>query len=495
MSRLFWVPVALLALASAAHAETRLFSVRTSQQGVSVVQAARNGIDLPVAGQNSGATFFRIDNPQGAVPCNNRIRFVTSAGQSLDRVIDMCASNWDVTLNVGGTGTAPTPAPAPTPVPVVKPAPAPKPVAPPAATATVAVSGIQPVAIAIDDPNSTITNVFLRGQEVPIVNRADPYVQINLLGGAQGFACARDLGLALSDGRRIARDVDVCASGFVVVVPLTGGPRPPAPAANIRPRTTFQPLPQAPAPAPQPEPQPMPLPAGPELVTGMQWLFSAAGQNASLAYALPNSDGGEFAAVCQLRSRNIQITLTRSADELGPGATVPVTFTAGAFTRTYTAGGSEISELDGLSHPLINVTVADPLWASLIKERTVAIAVGSTPPYALSLSGSSPQVKQFLAACSPAPPPPPPLPSSGLPPPQGPAGGAIGYACDDGSYISVTFGGNTAAVYDQGSTPVVLFAVPSQQGARWVAGASQLVGLGEQVYWTVGGYTRACARG
>jgi hypothetical protein len=494
MSRLLWVPVALLAFVSSAQAETRLFSVRTSQTGVTIVQAARNGVDLPVAGQNAGATFFRLDNPQGAVPCNNRIRFVTSAGQSLDRVIDLCATNWEVTLSVGG-GTAPAPTPAPAP----KPAPQATTTAPAPAATTVAITGTQPVAIATDDPNATITNVFLRGQEVPIVARAEPYVQINLLGGAGGFACTRDIGLALSDGRRIARDVDVCATSFVVVVPLTGGPRPPAPPANFRPRAAFQPLPQAQAQPPQlpPEPQPLPdtQPVGPELVDNMQWLFSAPGPNASLAYAIPNTDASEFSAVCALHSRKIQITLSRSADELGPGGTVPVQFSAGDYTQTYNASGSQVSELDSLSHPVINLSATDPLWAALIKERAVSIGIGSTPEYALSLSGSAQQVKQFLAACSPAPPPPPPLPSSGLPPPQGPAGGAIGYACDDGSYISVTFGGNTAAVYDQGSTPVVLFAVPSQQGARWVAGASQLVGLGEQVYWTVGGYTRACARG
>jgi hypothetical protein len=239
----------------------------------------------------------------------------------------------------------------------------------------------------------------------------------------------------------------------------------------------------------------------------MQWLFSASGANATVAYALPNTDASEFTAACALRSRQVSVTLTRSADELGPGGTVPVNITAGAFSRAYTATGSQVSELDGISHPLIRMSVADPLWAALIKEKTVTFAIGSSAPYALSLAGSSAQVKQFLAACSPpAPVPSPPMvmqePSEILPPPQnlppprpGPAAAAIGYACDDGSYISVAFSGDTAAVYDQGSAPVVLFAAPSSQGSRWIAGQSQLVGFGEQVYWTERGYTRACRRG
>jgi hypothetical protein len=496
MSRLLWTLLALLAFDAAAHAETRLFTVRTTQPGVTVIQATRNGADLPVAGQNGGATFFRIDNPQGAVPCSNRIRFVASNGQVVDRLVDLCANNWELTLAVSAGTTTPPPAASALPA-----------ASPPAQTQTTTrvnppPSATQPVAIATDDPNATITNVFLRGQEVPIVNRADPYVQINLLGGPQGFACQRDLGLALSDGRRIARDVDVCASNFLVVVALTGGPRPPEPPANVRPRATFQPLPQGPAVQLVPQtPSPPPVP-GPEMVTNMQWLFSAEGANASFAYAIPNTDASEFTAVCALRSRQITVTLSRSADELGPGGSVPVTFTAGTFAKTYTATGSEVSELDSLSHPVLRLTVADPLWAALIKEKAVTIQIGSSPAYALSLSGSAVQAKQFLAACSPAPPPPPPVSQFPMPGPQfpmpqpGPAATTIGYACDDGSTLNVAFDQDTAVVYEAGTPPIVLYSVPSDQGSRWVAGASQLVGLGEQVYWTrQGGYTRACARG
>jgi hypothetical protein len=72
----------------------------------------------------------------------------------------------------------------------------------------------------------------------------------------------------------------------------------------------------------------------------------------------------------------------------------------------------------------------------------------------------------------------------------------MGYACDDGSTLNVAYDQDTAVVYEAGTPPIVLYSVPSDQGSRWVAGASQLVGLGEQVYWTrQGGYTRACARG
>ncbi|MEJ0012057.1 MAG: MliC family protein [Bauldia sp.] len=490
MWRVLWASLALAVWASAApwaaHAETRLFTVRTTLPGVTVVEATRNGADLPVAGTNAGATFFRIDNPQGAVPCASRIRFVASNGQTIDRQVDLCANNWDLTLAVSGGGAA-TPTP-----PVVS--------NPPPAQVNLPASTRQAVAIATDDPGITIANVFLRGEEVPIVARQDPYVQINVLGGPSGFDCSRDLGLALSDGRRIARPVDICAANYLVVIPLVGGVVPPVPPANFRPRAVIQPLPRATAPLPRAQlPAPPPVAAAPEYVTNMQWLFSATGTNASFAYAIPNTEASEFTAVCALRSRQITLTLTRTADELGPGGTVPVTFTAGAFARTYAATGSAVSELDGVSHPVLRLNVADPLWPAMIKEKALQIRIGSSPAYALSLSGSAVQAKQFLAACSPSPPPPgltdlpPPVPG---PPIAGPVASASSFLCDDGSTINVAFQQDTAVVYEPGAPPVVLFSAPSQSGTRWIAGLSQLVGLGEQVFWTrQGGNSRACQRG
>jgi hypothetical protein len=465
-----------LSAASPALAETRLFSVRTTQPNVTIVAAVRNGQQLPVAGQNAGATFFRIDNPAGAVPCSNRIRFTASNGGSVDAPVDLCANNWELTVAVGAGGAGGGGATPPR---------------PPAATS-------QPLAIVTDDPNVTITDAFLNGAEVPIVARKDPYVQINLPGSPQGFECSRDIGLALSDGRRIARLVDVCKANFIAIVALTGGPRPPAPPAGFRTPAVIQPLPPAAQPAPPPVVQvpAQPAPTGPEIVNTMQWLFSSGNNRASLAYALPNTDASEFTAVCQQRSSKAQITLSRSADELSPGGAVAVRLSAGTFSKTYNATGSVISELDGLSHPVIQIGISDPLWPALIRERLLTIAIGSTPAYALSLSGSSDKAKQFLSVCNAAP---PPLPAQPLPQPQplpAPQGGTtMAFACDDGSYINVAFGDGTAVVYEGGSRPIVLLSAPSQDGQRWAAGPSQLVGLGEQIYWTRdGGYARTCQR-
>ncbi len=507
-----YVLVAAVAVAAAAagsaSAESRLFSVRTDQPSVTIVQAARNGQPLSVAGQNGGATFFRIDNPAGQVPCANHFQFVASNGASVDAPVDLCANNWALTVAVGATAPAPAAA-----------APAPM----PAPQTTASVAG-QPLAIATDDEDVTITDVFLNGQAVPIAGRQDPYVEIMLPPSAQGSQCSRDLGLGLSDGRRIARQVDVCRSNFVVVVSLVGGVPPPAIPPSLRQPARVQPLPPATI---QPLP-PAPVAAAPVLtpvppqqaVAGMQWLFSAPGNTATVAYGLPDGSSA-FRAVCMPRAGGITITLGGSAPEVRPGGYVPVRLIVGAYSRAYTATGSQRSEIDGLSHPVFQTAASDPLWSALITARTFTVAIGTGAPIPLSLAGSAPPVKQFLALCAGQPilapipsgapqaglyaPPPTgtlqPLPGSPdafaqqpPAPPAGIGGNDVSFACDDGSNLSATFRGNTVVVDEPGVPPVVLFlAGATGQGQRYAAGRSQLVGQGEDIYWSrEGGPSRTC---
>jgi hypothetical protein len=481
--------VALAGLGAEASAESRLFSVRTTQPGVTIVQATLNGRNLPVAGQNGSATFFRIDNPSGPVPCLNRLRFTASDGSAADTSVDLCANNWTLTVATGAS----------TPIQPL----------PPVAGPVVPAVG-QPVAVATDDPDVTITDVFVAARPVPVVARRDPYVQIYLPPASGQSQCSRDLGLALSDGRRIARLVDVCQSNGVVIVALAGSGYVPKLPSSFGVGQGVQPLPPAPQPVAPPQ---QPVPPQP-----MQWFFSAPGGTATLAYAVPGGGAGAFNAVCVAHSGSATITLGASAPEVRPGKYVPVTFRAGAFGNTYAGAGSPRSEADGLSHPVVSVTLSDPLWAALITERSFAIGVGNAPPSILPLSGSSQQVKQFLNLCvarpAPAPgfaqppapqdnggfgplvPPPPPVQGFGQPsqpgfdqPPIPPAAvnGSIDYTCDDGTDLTATFNGNTVTVMEPGRPPVALFQAPSQQGTRYVNGNAQLVGDGENVYWRRGG--------
>ena len=469
----FGLGVATVAAAGAAGAETRLFTVRADQPGITIVAAALDGRSLPVAGQNGEETFFRIDNPAGAVACVNRFRFTTSAGGEVDATADLCARGWDLTVQVAAGNR-------------------------PASGATVPAAD-QPIIIAIDDPNVTITEVLLRGEPAEIRARQEPYVEVVLPPRPEGSACSVDLGLVLSDSRRIARLVDVCASDFVVVVPVVGDQPPPPPADDFRPaRVTSQPAPSSAAAPPPAAASALPPPAEPGIIDSLQWQFTATASGASLVYGAPASDENAFTAVCTPASSRATITLARTSGDLVPGGRVNVRFAAGALSKDYAAAGAAAGA-DGLSHPVLQIATSDPLWPALIRERVLTIAIGQEAPYGLSLSGSAAMAKRFLAACNPAPavPTPPVLlpPGSTVPvaPPMAGPGGSVSYRCDDGSGLAVAFSADTAVVSEYGAPPVVLFQAPSQGGARYVAGLSELVGAGEQIFWTrQGGFTRAC---
>ncbi|HVZ14823.1 MAG TPA: hypothetical protein VG894_10220, partial [Bauldia sp.] len=506
-------------------AESRLFSVRTDQPGVSVTEAVRNGKDLPVAGQNGGQTFFRIDNPSGAVPCANSILFTASNGQKITEAVDLCVNDWSLTIALGGgnppavTAASPPPSSSGTVRSATKSASSPPAAVatPPAATSSPPTPAVAPtilraaagttraVALATDDPAVTITGVFVGGQPVAIAAREDPYVQVNLAADAAGFACTRDLGLSLSDGRRLARQVDVCAANFVVVFPLVGGVQAPPLPQSLRLPATVEQLPAAPTPpvAALPPPSAAPPAAGPPATApAMRWAFASTPTQATLAFAVPGSpDAGEFAASCQPGSGRAMIALTRTAGELGPGGKVWVTFTSGTYSHAFSATGGAVAA-DNLSHPVLTLLSGDPLWAALITGRTVSISIGTTPAYSLSLAGSATPVKQFLVACSPAAPQPlaafptPPAPTPLPPVAAGPAAAAVSFVCNDGSYISAAFGAASATVYEPNFPPLTLPEVPfTGDGRRFAAGPAQLVGQGEDIYWSrYGGPGVACQR-
>jgi hypothetical protein len=498
--------VAGLVTATGASAESRLFSVRTTKPGVTIVQASLDHRDLRVAGQTGNATFFRIDNPSGPVPCANRLRFVASDGTSVDAPVDLCANNWTLTVATGGqASTQPT-----------------------APTAQVPGRG-QPIAIATDDPNVTIAGVFISAQPITITARRDPYVQVFLPRSASGTQCTQDLGLALSDGRRIARQVDVCRSNSVVIVSLAGGGyapptpafAPPQPMAASQPpvppppSAQLQPLPSAPLPPPRPPVATIEPPAPP-----MQWYFSAPGGISTITYATPGGGLGGLRAVCVAHTGSATITLGPTAPEVRPGQSVNVSIGSGTYRNTYSGIGSPRDEGDGQAHPILSVPLSDPLWAAMITERSLVVAVGRGAPAVFSLAGSSDQVKQFLNVClrpdgggsagfnpppgSPnyagqfLPPPPPdndmtlvpPVPGMGQPRPPLPpqtVNGPVNYVCDDGSNLAASFSGPTVTVMQYGAPPMTLYQAPSREGTRYIGDDAQLIGDGESVYWRRGG--------
>ncbi len=462
--------VAAMLLADAAHADSRLFSARSDQSGVAVTGASLDGKDLPVAGQGGGVTFFRVDNPGGAVSCTNRISFTGSNDLVATIDANICANSAQVTVPFS---TAGTPAP---------PQAAPEPPAPPAEPATPTPpasqpSGFQPITISLDDPSVSITSVFMAGKPVAINRRVGDAVEVLVAPGPGGITCARDLGLVLSDGRRIARAVDICANDGQVRVTLlaSGGTT-----------TTTAP----------PPPPPTATQAAPAS-DGAAWMFSSTRDNGSLAFAIPNSDDSEFTAVCSPASNEVTVSLGRSSPEVQPGGPVTVGFSAGSYAQSYQATGSDVSQMTGLSNPLITLKTADPLWQAIIHGSDLTIQIGTAAPYALSLKGSAAQARPFLAFCSPAPVA-PPAPTTSGPPIPSPDSGAIPFACDDGSFISVVFddaNGRVIVTEAGSSIRTMLRRVASQRGARYVGrGGDVLVGYAETITWSRGGSYRAVCR-
>ena len=449
-----------------AHADSRLFSARSTQSGVTVTGATLNGSPLPVAGQGGSVTFFRIDNPGGAVPCQNRIAFTASSGAVATIDANVCNNGAEVSVNFAAAANPTPPATPPPNVNALPPVPA-KP-SPPVAAATRPATGNQPVTIGTDDPNVGIESVFIGGKPVAIDSTSGNAVVVMVAPGANGIDCARDLGLVLTDGRRVARDVDICANNFQVMIPLIG---------NAASGTASQPA--------EPPPPPVATDAVPA-TNGAAWLFTSTRDNASLAFAVPNTDESEFTAVCNPGSSEITLALGRSAPEVQPGAAVTVGFAAGTFSRTYSATGSDVSQLSDLSNPLIQLKTSDPLWPALIRESSLTVQIGTSAPYALSLKGSAAKAKQFLSYCDPAPviaTPPQPPPGSGGPPVF--AGGGIPFVCDDGAFLRVTFddANDRVVVAEQGAPPMSLGRVASRVGAAYVNRGSELVGFAETISW------------
>ena len=118
---------------ASALADSRIFTVKASEPGVTIEQAFRNGKELAVAGRGDGTTLFRIDEPSTIVACANRFDFVTSTGEKVNLAADMCVLNWEVTVDVAAAPATPPPAAAAEPTPPAEPAPPASP--PPPATA------------------------------------------------------------------------------------------------------------------------------------------------------------------------------------------------------------------------------------------------------------------------------------------------------------------------------------------------------------------------
>lgn len=479
-------------------AESRLFSVRADKPGVTIDQAMANGQALTIAGKGGGVTFFRMDNPSGAIDCHQHFAFVASSGARQESDVDLCAQNWQVTLHLTTreivAEPSPQPAPPPAPPPAVAAASPPEPPSPPApavpppppsqAPAAAAVtSATQTVTITTDDPAVGIDAVFLERQPIEIQSRQGNSVEIAVAGGPGQIQCERDLGVKLSDGRTIARKANICDNNWSVLVMLAGEEAPPAAAAASPPPAP--PAPPPPPPAANAAPAgPPPSPGGPQ---GEVWSFTPGAGAVTVAYGIPRTEAGEITASCRPGAGDIAIRILRPMPGGQVGGPLPVTLGAGALTRTYQAVASSATNVAAGPHPQFHTSAADALWQALIHETVLVVQIGQAPPYSIPLQGSAPPLRQFLAAC--ASPAGPPIVAGGPPVVAGqPSGAGLPYDCNDGSSLRVQWNNRPGAalVVEPGAPPMLLFRVPAGRpdAVRFTAGPAFLAGFEETVRWS-----------
>ncbi|WP_421726407.1 hypothetical protein [Bauldia sp.] len=452
------VTIAAVMGTSSALADTRIFSARTSEPDVTIEQAFRNGEELAIVGRGEDdSTLFRIDSPSTPVGCANRIEFVTSTGEKVEQVADMCVLNWAVTVEV-------EPAIAEVEVPEV-------PDDEGEVVEDVAVEdedvaveetddGIPPlpegatfsqaVTVSTDDPSVTIISVSLDDEPMTITGREGGTVVFEVEGTDEGIVCERAVGLTLSNGSSVTTDANICLNDWNVVVALES-------------ETTVADTPDLPA------------PGTPTAVAGsdedMAWIFSSFDDGATLIRGIPETDATVFFANCERRSGAVQVTLTDTGVVgLTPGASIPVRFSAGGFSRTYPGTGSVVSEMDGVSLPEVTIPADDPLWQAMIRETSLGVAAGGWAT-TYSLAGSAGPTRELVAACATAPAGPTPPPATSGP------GIVASYRCDNGSLISVRYNGEkgVAVVSEAGAPPLRLQFQPGGSRARYTAGEARLV--------------------
>jgi hypothetical protein len=239
----------------------------------------------------------------------------------------------------------------------------------------------------------------------------------------------------------------------------------------------------------------------------MAWLFTAAGDSASLIHGVPETDDADFIGACRRGSGMVNIVLPNQAAP-GAGAPVPVVVTAGGFTKTFQGRGTPVSQVTGISEVTFDVPSIDPLWTAVARETALSIGAGASITM-VSLSGSATPTRNFVQACSlpmVAPPPPPPVagrqpPLVAPPPPPPPGAGGRGtvvvrYQCQNGPNLRITFNGaaRTAVINETAAPPMVLVYDPGARGAeRYTNGPARLVVQQGQVRWTrLGGPAFTC---
>ncbi|WP_037546270.1 hypothetical protein [Stappia stellulata] len=414
--------VTLIAAPNAGTAETRIVSLKSTIEGVTVDSVKSGTTALKQVGRGSGILFAEAGRENKAFTCEQELTLGLSDGRSLTRTYDLCAINYVVSVSADDLAARGKPE-----------------------------TRIQRKLVMIQtDDDTAIRDVAIDGAAVKVRRRSKARVFVEVAGdpdNAGQIACRRSLRLVLADGRILEDDVDICGDWKVTVdssatlargsargvrqaVPSGQGPAAPPLAGGVRrPETSLrgsaEDTPSATTrsgdtrsgsrtrtgetdalarDASETDPRSLQgtlRSAEIPLFEDRTWYVErAGGESLALVYGIRETDDRGFLATCRPGSGEIDFITQTTVDRLAPGGTASVTLSARDQTRSYTARGSSANTQSGQPDAVVSLRATDPIWTALIRGSTLSVNVEGSPAYRVSLSGSAGPVGRFREACA-----------------------------------------------------------------------------------------------
>ncbi|NRG16695.1 MliC family protein [Rhizobiales bacterium] len=399
--------ILLILGAGAAIAETRILSVGTDDADVNVEAVYFANERLREVGRSEDNVFVEIGKPDESFVCRRSLRFRLSNGHELRKTLDLCATNYQVSVATGEALRIER----------------------------------EVVMIEVDD-GSEIREVRISGRPAKITRKAPgtAYVEVEGDPANQGrITCRQDLRIVLQDGRILNKEDDLCGDNRVFIAADTAGE---ARQGERQQRTVRQAVPSRTSPSAPPlsggsRPQrpgqdrsgetdtarstPRDTLSGEADANGLRtdtgdgeglltryankrWIVedpSGTDRTAALIYGTPETDDIAFYATCTAESGEAEITLAESTDSLREGSPVDVALQAREEARRYRAVGAPLNEETDQSHPTFTIETGDPLWEDLARGYDLKVGIGGEWRYSVSLDGSAAKVRRFHTLCSP----------------------------------------------------------------------------------------------
>ncbi len=393
------VSAVVFGVVSDARAESRILSVATDKQDVSISMVAAGGQPLKEVGRSGNRVFVEIGSETTGFDCRQNLLVRFNGGGEVSKSVDLCADNYQVLVE------------------------------------TMATADVEEKSLIIQtsDPDTTIREVNLDRKYIPIERKIGNSVTVALKGdpAQEGrLKCARELKVVLGDGRVLRKPVDVCSENKIEIaiggglnanassmarpaVPNQGEPEAYRPSGGV----LTQPAQQAQVNGEGAQTQDIAsedqLDASEDVTDNSQFLSGAADMKwylsppassdgpARLIYGERETDNVGFSALCRVRSGEARIILSQTVAGLVEGEPVRIDMSALDVANTYEGRGSSANNESGVSFPAVDLSFNDPIWSGMRRGSNLNISINGEENYTISLAGSAGPVGRFQDYCAP----------------------------------------------------------------------------------------------